>query len=39
MQPAPVAAGMQRPSMRVTEREPQPVARKLPSSAACVSPA
>ena len=38
-QPGPVVAGMQRPSMRVTEREPEPVAHKLPSSAACVSPA
>lgn len=26
MQPAPVAAGMQRHSMRATEREPEPVA-------------
>ena len=30
MQPAPVVAGMQRPSMRVTEREPEPVDKQVP---------
>lgn len=30
MQPGPVVAGMQRPSMRVTEREPERLARRMP---------
>jgi len=30
MQPAPVAAGMQRHSMRGTEREPERLARRMP---------